>query len=71
MLGKVLFSSGFTSQVRPRKYYTLPKETVDQVLEDIHELLNFFVIEFQRILFAENVYLTITVHHLRDQSWSR
>ncbi|KAI9835502.1 MAG: hypothetical protein M1838_005278 [Thelocarpon superellum] len=60
IIGKVLFSSGFASQMRPRKYYTLPKETVDQVLEDIHELLNFFVIEFQRILFVENIYATVT-----------
>ncbi|KAI9815198.1 MAG: hypothetical protein M1832_005533 [Thelocarpon impressellum] len=57
--GRLLFSNGFVSQMRPRKYYVLPRETVDQVLEDIHELLNFFVIEFQRVLFAENIYVTV------------
>lgn len=53
--GKALLSHGLTSQFRPRKYYTVPKETLDSMLGDVHELINFFVIESQRILFAENV----------------
>jgi len=54
--GQTLFSTGFTSQMRPRKYYTLPKEALDAMLGDVHELINFFVIESQRIVFAENVF---------------
>jgi len=54
--GKALFSHGFTSQVRPRKYYTVPKETLNSLIGDVHELINFFVIESQRIVFAENVF---------------
>lgn len=54
--GKALFSHGFISQIRPRKYYTVPKETLDSVIGDIHELINFFIIESQRIVFAENVF---------------
>jgi len=57
--GKFLFSSGFVSQIRPRKYYTLPKESLDSILGDVHELINFFVIESQRILFAENVFASL------------
>jgi len=53
--GKALFNRGFVTQIRPRKYYTLPKETLDSLTGDIHELINFFVIESQRIVFAENV----------------
>ncbi|KFY38249.1 hypothetical protein V495_06684 [Pseudogymnoascus sp. VKM F-4514 (FW-929)] len=53
--GRALFNSGFTSQIRPRKYYTLPKATLDSMTGDIDELINFFVIESQRLLFAENV----------------
>lgn len=59
VLGKTVFSNGFVSQLRPRQYYTLPKEAIDRVLDDFHELLNFFVIESQRILFAENVAKTV------------
>jgi len=56
VVGKTLFSNGFASQVRPKKYYTVSKETLDSLLGDVHELINFFVIEAQRIVFAENVF---------------
>ncbi|KFA60231.1 hypothetical protein S40285_07737 [Stachybotrys chlorohalonatus IBT 40285] len=53
--GKLVLNQGLTSQVRPRQYYLVPRETLDTVIGDVHELVNFFVIEAQRILFAENV----------------
>ncbi|KAI1497309.1 Reticulon-domain-containing protein [Biscogniauxia marginata] len=53
--GKAVLGTGLATQLRPRKYYTVSRETLDGVIGDIHELLNFFVIEAQRILFAENV----------------
>ena len=59
--GKLVLSRGLTSSFRPRKYYTIPKETLEASLEDVEQLINFFVIEFQRILFAENVIVTIAV----------
>ena len=59
--GKVLFNNGLATQVRPRRYYTLPKGAVDRLLDDAHELMNFFVIEFQRLVFAENVAYTVAV----------
>jgi hypothetical protein len=55
IVGKTLLNSGLATQVRPRKYYTVPKETLDAVIGDVNELVNFFVIEAQRILFAENI----------------
>ncbi|KAA8571830.1 hypothetical protein EYC84_001795 [Monilinia fructicola] len=58
-LGKLLFSHGLTSQFRPKKYFTISKETLDNLLGDVHELINFFVIESQRILFAENVFVSL------------
>jgi len=56
--GKALFSHGFITQFRPKKYYTLSKETLESTIGDVHELINFFVIETQRILFVENVFLS-------------
>jgi len=53
--GKVLLNTSIVSQIRPRKYYTVPKETLDSLTGDFHELINFFVIESQRIVFAESV----------------
>ncbi|KAI2618814.1 Reticulon-domain-containing protein [Hypoxylon sp. NC1633] len=53
--GKTILGNGLATQLRPRKYYTVPRETLDSLIGDVHELINFFVIESQRILFAENV----------------
>jgi hypothetical protein len=59
--GRLILSQGLASSFRPRKYYTIPKETIEAVLEDLEQLVDFFLIEFQRILFAENVIHTIGV----------
>lgn len=59
--GKALLNNGFATQLRPRKYYTVPKETLNAVVGDVHELINFFVIEAQRILFAENIAASVLV----------
>ena len=56
--GKLAFSQGLASSFRPKRYYTIPREALESSLEDVEQLINFFVIEFQRILFAENVTLT-------------
>lgn len=55
LAGKAILGNGLATQLRPRKYYTVPRETLDALIGDVHELINFFVIESQRILFAENV----------------
>ena len=62
--GKLVLGSGLTSSMRPKRYFTIPKESLEASLEDVEQLINFFVIEFQRILFAENVTATILVRAL-------
>lgn len=59
--GKLAFRQGLTSQIRPRKYYVMPRETIDSMIGDVHELINFFIIESQRIVFAENVFASAAV----------
>jgi hypothetical protein len=61
LAGQFIFGQGFATSMRPRKYYTIPRETLDNITGDVEELINFFVIEFQRILFAENVWATVLV----------
>lgn len=61
VLGKLVLSQGLASSFRPRRYYTIPHEALESILEDVEQLINFFVIEFQRIVFAENVIHTIAV----------
>lgn len=62
--GKAILGRGLTSQLRPHKYYTISRDTIDAVVGDVHELVNFFVIESQRILFAENVVASTAVSHV-------
>jgi hypothetical protein len=62
--GKALMSRGLASQVRPRKYYTVSKETLNSLIGDVHELVNFFIIEAQQIIFAENLFMTAAVRNL-------
>ncbi|KAI0998326.1 hypothetical protein K3495_g9869 [Podosphaera aphanis] len=59
IVGKVLFNHGFTSQVRPKEYYTISQETLNLLIRDFHDLFNFFVIEAQQIIFAENLPVSI------------
>jgi len=62
--GKLLFDDGLASKMRPRRYYTIPKQSLEAGLDEVAQLLNFFVIEAQRILYAENVYATVAVSNL-------
>ncbi|KAF2247925.1 cell lysis protein-like protein [Trematosphaeria pertusa] len=57
--GQVVLGKGITSQFRPRQYFTIRKASLERLLDDVEQFINFFVIESQRILFAENVYATI------------
>ncbi|ODA76308.1 hypothetical protein RJ55_08153 [Drechmeria coniospora] len=53
--GKLVLNHGLATQMRPRRYYTVSRATLDRIIGDAHELVNFFIIEGQRILFAENI----------------
>ena len=55
---KTIMNSSVTASIRPRKYYKIPKQTLEQSLDDLEQFINFFVIETQRIVFAESVPVT-------------
>ncbi|EUC40322.1 hypothetical protein COCMIDRAFT_9775 [Bipolaris oryzae ATCC 44560] len=57
--GQLTIGRGITSQFRPRQYFTIPKASLERLTDDFEQLINFFVIESQRIVFAENVYVTV------------
>ena len=61
VVGKFLFNNGFATQLRPRKYMTVSRETVDCLAGDVYELINFVVIESQRILYVESVPVSVAV----------
>lgn len=49
---------GTAKGLRPRKYYTVTKDMIDPYFEEFHNLLNFGLVEFQRILFVESPKVT-------------
>ena len=59
--GRFVLSKGLTGTIRPRRYYTVDREFLEATLEDVEQLINFFVIEAQRLVFAENVVHTTAV----------
>jgi hypothetical protein len=59
IIGKPLGAKGVVSSLRPRRYYTIPRESVDRIFEQVHDLANFFVLEFQRVVFVENIFTTL------------
>ena len=54
-IGKFLLNKGLATSFRPRQYYTVSRETLESWMGDLTELINFVVIESQRILFVENI----------------
>lgn len=52
---KFTIGSSVANSVRPRKYYKIPKESLESALDDVEQFINFFVIEAQRVVFAENI----------------
>lgn len=57
--GKHLGYKGVVSQMRPRRYYTIPRENIESIFEEIHDFLNFVIVEFQRVMFVENLFTTV------------
>lgn len=66
--GKAVLNNGLASQLRPREYYTLPRQTFDRLVSEAHGLINFFLVEAQRIVFVENVYASSAVSLARTSS---
>ncbi|KAH7047606.1 Reticulon-domain-containing protein [Macrophomina phaseolina] len=56
--GKATLGHGLATQMRPRKYYMIRKDSLERLTDDLEQLINFFVIEFQRVVFVENIYVS-------------
>lgn len=55
--GRFMFKGdrGFVSQFAPQDYFTVSREAMNPIFNEVFSLLNFGVTEFQRLLFARNV----------------
>lgn len=59
--GKPFGGKGIISSMRPNRYHTIPRESIDKLFNEVHDLSNFFILEFQRVVFVENIFATIVV----------
>lgn len=57
--GKPLGAKGVVSSLRPKRYYTIPRESLERLFEQLHDFANFCVLEFQRVVFVENIFTTL------------
>ncbi|KAF8455289.1 Reticulon-domain-containing protein [Kalaharituber pfeilii] len=57
--GKPMGYKGVVSQLRPIRYYTIPRESLEGIFDEIHDFLNFVIVEFQRVVFVENIFVTV------------
>lgn len=55
--GRFVFKGdqGLVSQFAPQEYFTVSRETMDPIFNEVFSLLNFGFTEFQRLLFARNI----------------
>lgn len=60
------FKSGSTPREVPREYRRAPEDTLNATLKDIHDFIQYFVVEIQRILFGEDFNKTCLVSLLID-----
>ncbi|KAF4341658.1 hypothetical protein FBEOM_4396 [Fusarium beomiforme] len=53
--GRSFGPNNFVSRMRPKQYKTVPESTLNATLKDIHDFIQYAVIQAQKILFAENL----------------
>ncbi|KKF94422.1 hypothetical protein CFIMG_003430RA [Ceratocystis fimbriata CBS 114723] len=58
VLGKLVIGNGLTSQMRPRKYWTISRDATEAMASDLHELANFISTESQKVIYVENTYVS-------------
>lgn len=51
----------FLARLRPKPYKTIPEDTLNATLKDIHDLIQFSVREAQKIAFAQELDKTLLV----------
>jgi hypothetical protein len=61
LAGRPFGMQGVVSSMRPARYYTIPRESLESFFANLHELINFVVLEFQRVVFVENIFATVAV----------
>lgn len=58
LAGKYTVGTGLISKFRPATYFTINQNSLERFLNDAAKLINFLVVELQRVLYVENPNVT-------------
>jgi len=50
----------FLSRLRPRQYKKVPESTLNAILKNIHDLIQYAVVQVQKIIFGQELYKTFS-----------
>ncbi|KAF5551314.1 hypothetical protein FMEXI_3432 [Fusarium mexicanum] len=53
--GRSFGPNNFVSRMRPRQYKTVPESTLNATLKDIHDFIQYAVVQAQKVVFAEDL----------------
>ncbi|KAF5690439.1 hypothetical protein FCIRC_892 [Fusarium circinatum] len=53
--GRSFGPNNFVSRMRPRQYKTVPESTLNATLKDIHDFIQYAVVQAQKVIFAEDL----------------
>lgn len=59
--GRSFGPNNFVSRMRPRQYKTVPESTLNATLKDIHDFIQYSVVQAQKVIFAEDLEKTFGV----------
>lgn len=59
--GRSFGPNNFVSRIRPRQYKTIPESTLNATLKDIHDFIQYSVVQAQKVIFAEDLEKTFGV----------
>lgn len=59
--GRSFGPNNFVSRMRPRQYKKVPESTLNGTLKDIHDFIQYTVVQAQKVIFAEDLEKTFGV----------
>lgn len=59
--GRSFGPNNFVSRMRPKQYKTVPESTLNATLKDVHDLIQYAVVQAQKVIFAEDLEKTFAV----------
>jgi hypothetical protein len=53
--------NSLSTRLRPKEYKKIPEPTLNATLKDIHDLIQYTVVQAQKVVFGQDLYKTFAV----------